>query len=392
MKRLKTLSILLVIIITVSLAGVSISAQEQEYYVGGRTVYGQTTDGRSGSAIFIDIQHGSATFTSSSNNIYTITVSPDPGYRLESYDLISENIRDFNGSTVTCDVSVSGNDVIFLFTMLIDEETLYGVDGEWDYTQGLSIHQSFIDNLANAYYWNYGLNWMFASNVVYTDTPLEPQPLPDLYTVRVESNPAGVAVFSGYGTGFQDGQAYNVAIASQDSDYEFTGWSESPTGTISGSDVSLVANFEMTAEAFEDEQTPEGLEIKYEVSAKSQPAEVADFTGEGLFRNGDSFKVAVDTVVDGYEFIQWETVNAGVVDGSDVEVVAIFAEITDEPVEEVVEEPIEEPTEEPDEVLDEEPVPEEVETLPETSGVPFVVFTVIGAMVTGSGVVLRKKK
>jgi hypothetical protein len=30
------------------------------------------------------------------------------------------------------------------------------------------------------------------------------EPLLELYAVRVESNPVGVATFSGYGTGFQD--------------------------------------------------------------------------------------------------------------------------------------------------------------------------------------------
>jgi hypothetical protein len=381
----KTLSILLVMIMMFSLSGITASAQEQEYYVGGRSVRGLTTEGLSGSAIFIDIQHGSAAFSSSGDNIYTITVSPDPGYRLESYDLISENIRDFKGSTVTCDVSVSGNDVVYLFTMLIDEETSYSLYAQWDYTQVFSRHQDYIDNLANTDYWESCLDWLFASNVVYTDAPSEPepQPLPDLYAVRVESNPAGVATFSGYGTGFQDGDAYNVAIMSADPNYEFTGWTGAPSGNISGSDVNLVANFEQVV--FEDEETPEALEVRYEVSAVSEPAGVGTFTGEGLFRSGDSFNVQVATVMEGYEFLRWETVNTGVVDGADVEVIAVFAEITEEPVDEV---PAEEPVEE---VLDEE-IPEDVDTLPETAGVPFVIFGVIGAVISGGGLYIRKKK
>lgn len=66
-----------------------------------------------------------------------------------------------------------------------------------------------------------------------------------LYTVRVSSEPAGVASFSGYGTGFSDGEAYKVAVTGVTDGYKFVRWSGgSASGSVSGADVALVAVFE----------------------------------------------------------------------------------------------------------------------------------------------------
>lgn len=81
-------------------------------------------------------------------------------------------------------------------------------------------------------------------------------PIPTTYAVRVSSNmPGALATFSGYGTGFADGQSYNVSLASYDmTNYRFIGFSQPEAGSINGSDVELIANFE---EIIIDEPAPE---------------------------------------------------------------------------------------------------------------------------------------
>lgn len=162
-------------------------------------------------------------------------------------------------------------------------------------------------------------------------------PLPNTYAVRVNSNlPGANAIFSGYGTGFSDGQAYNVDLTSFDStNYEFIGYTTSQSGTIAGSDVLIVANFQ---EIIVDEPTPE------EPPVEEPPVEEPE---------------------------------------------------VDEPEEPIVDEPTpeESPVEEPEEELLDDVIPEDVpEALPETSGVPFDVFGFGGFASILAGLFIRKRK
>ncbi len=64
-----------------------------------------------------------------------------------------------------------------------------------------------------------------------------------VYNVSATSNPAGIASFTGELSEVLDGAAYNVEYVMDDANYEFTGWTGTPSGTIDGANVELVANF-----------------------------------------------------------------------------------------------------------------------------------------------------
>lgn len=388
MKKMKTLSILLVFVMTLSLGVINVTAAEDEYCIAGGFADPSPSGPENAVILLGHVQNGTISEALPEDNVFTVTFSPDPGMRLLSYDLEGYQIRNYEGRSASCEVTVSGDVVTYTLTLQMDEAESFN-GGVMFTDPDTPEHYNQLASLSDpTSYYRRSIDWVYYADVVYTDVPQEPEPLPDLYAVRVESNPAGVATFSGYGTGFQDGEAYDVGILSQNPDYEFAGWTGSPNGNISGADVNLVANFNFIGEEFEDEETPEALEVRYEVTAVSEPAGVGTFTGEGSFRSGDSYKVEVVSIVEGYEFVRFDTVNEGVIDGADVEVVAVF-EMTkdDEPVDEPAQ-----PVEEPDEVLDEEEIPEDVDALPDTSGLPFVAFAAIGAMLSGSGVAIRRRK
>lgn len=376
---MKKLCILLSVIMIMSLTQVTIFAQTEAW---GFTGFESGSDSQEYESIDT-VYNGDIIYTQLSDTQFSVTYTADPGMILASNEIYQEFHTDIAEGAFTYTVTENYTEVIYIFTVIDSGSPYFDASGPYS---GSNLYSDSI--LAGSYPGCY-----YVIYVTFEEGQIpnpEPAPLPELYTVRAESNPAGVATFSGYGTGFQDGNSYNVAIASQEANYEFTGWSGSPSGTINGSDVNLVANFNLVELAIEDEVTPEDLVVEYEVSAITQPAGLATFTGEGFFRNGDSYSVAIDTMVPGYEFVQWNTSHTGVVDGADVEVVAVFKEVMLEEV--VLEEPVEDVPEiiVADEVLDEEPIPEDVETLPETGGLPFVGF--IGVMIAGSGFVLRKKK
>lgn len=86
----------------------------------------------------------------------------------------------------------------------------------------------------------------FDLNVIHGDEIIiEPD---ELYTVRVSSEPAGVATFIGYGTGFSDGSPYQVSISQLTEGYEFVGWQGASSGTVNGADVNIIAKFNLIEE------------------------------------------------------------------------------------------------------------------------------------------------
>lgn len=389
MKKMKTLSILLVFVMTLSLGSIVVSAAENEYWMcGGGAI---SNDSEAWINMLGSVENGSISSTWVAPNSLEMTFVPDTGYSLLSNMHERYPLFEVAGSKAVVEVIVNGDTVTYRTTIIHENATSYNT-ANGDY--GKSIDLAEYDQRYGSVTGGAFINWiestieMLVAKVVYTDTPPEPVQPDPLYTVRVESNPAGIATFAGYGTGFSDGDTYNVSIASQDPAYVFIGWVGAASGTIAGSDVGITANFEQVV--FEDEVTPEELDetVMYDVTAISQPAGVATFTGQGQFINGDSFRVEVATFMDGYEFVRWDTVNAGVMDGADVEVLAVFEEITEEEL--VVEE---EPVVEPEEVLDEESLPEEQpEALPETSGIPLAGFVGLGSMISGLGLMIRRKK
>ncbi len=215
-----------------------------------------------------------------------------------------------------------------------------------------------------------------SGNIVETDVEVvarfkeKPTPPPVLtyYFVTAESNPVGVASFTGTGYSFVSGQSYSVDYTLIDDDYEFVGWSAEPSGVISGN-VSLVANFSRPT---------------YDVTARSIPAGVASFSGTmSDIVDGTAYEVTIDSVVDGYQFDEWVVSPIGTINGSDVEVVASFSEIEEETIvdEEVAEETI----------LDEE-VAEDIpdEELPEAGGIPIIAYGFLGTGLITLGKKLRK--
>lgn len=392
MKRMKTLSILLVMVMTLSLANVSVFAAEEDFIAVGAILQDTDSSTTVGGDVFAHVENGTISVNyplHPSKEVIEVIFTPDAGLGLVSSDMKSSTRFEVLGTTVTCVPAIVGETIVYTMTMSVDGAISYFEIGAWETVIDLDGYNLRVGEMTNDTGWfNPELKWFFAVHVVFGDVPEpEPQQPAPLYTVRVESNPAGIATFAGYGTGFSDGESYNVSIASSDPSYQFTGWAGSPSGTIAGSDVGLTANFELIAQEIEEEVIPEDLEVRYDVTAVSQPAGVGTYTGQGSFVNGDSYKVQVASIMDGYEFVRWDTPYTGVMDGADVEVVAVYAAIVEEP-EVVVPEVVE-----PEEVLDEEVVPEEQpETLPETSGIPFAGFVGMGSMISGLGFVIRKKK
>lgn len=185
---------------------------------------------------------------------------------------------------------------------------------------------------------------------------------PTYYTVTAVSNPAGVAGFTGTGTGFGFGSSYNVSFFDVSPGYQFVGWNQAPSGTITGN-VSLIANFEL---------------VTYSVTAVAIPEGAATFLGErtGL-RDGADYRVVIFEIADGYEFVEWLVPNSGVIDGVDVEVVAVF-----QPVEDIIlDEEIAE------EIIDELPD----EELPEAGGIPLPVNILFGSAVSAIGAFMKRK-
>jgi len=146
-------------------------------------------------------------------------------------------------------------------------------------------------------------------------------PIEYSYNVTAISEPLGVATFTGELSDVVDGTEYNVAVDEITAGYEFVEWLVEPTGTIEGSDVEVIASFKAT-----ESDT-------YSVTAKAQPLGAATFTGElsGVV-DGTEYNVAVDEITAGYEFVEWLVEPTGTIEGSDVEVIALFKEKTTETI------------------------------------------------------------
>lgn len=145
------------------------------------------------------------------------------------------------------------------------------------------------------------------------------------------------------------------------------------------------------------------------MTAVSDPAGVADFTGTGsTFTFGSSFNVNYTNVTDGYTFIGWNLEPSGTITGN-VALIASFELIEDEPVPEepIPEEPIpEDPPVEPEVIIEEFPDEEIAEVildediaedlpdedLPEAGGIPLAVNLVSGGMIAGLGGMIRRKR
>lgn len=197
---------------------------------------------------------------------------------------------------------------------------------------------------------------------IFERIPTPPNPV--TYTVTAVSNPVGVATFIGTGAGFGLGSNYAVYYNLIDDNYVFTGWTGVSSGTITGN-VNLIANFAPKT---------------YNVTAVSSPVGVGTFTG--LLNdvvNGTTYDVKVDSITEGYEFVGWTGgTPSGTIAGSDINLVAVFKPVELEFIDDNT-----------PEVLDATNLPDEV--LPEAGGVPIEVLSLFGALVTGTGITLRRK-
>ncbi len=172
--------------------------------------------------------------------------------------------------------------------------------------------------------------------------------------------------------------------------------------------------------------TPPPSVVYYTVSAVSDPAGVADFTGTGGgFTFGSSYDVNYINVSDGYTFIGWNLEPSGTISGN-VNLIASFELIEDEEIpEDVPKQPENTPVDEPEIIIPVEEIPEEIpvvelieevvdefpdeeiaevildeeiaeefpdEELPEAGGIPLAVNMVVGGLVAGIGGALRKKR
>ncbi len=140
----------------------------------------------------------------------------------------------------------------------------------------------------------------------------------ETYSVTAASIPSGVATFTGTGSGFESGDPFDVNFSITNSNYEFVEWVTEHSGNIVEGDVHVIARFR-------EKTTPPVF--YYTVSAVSNPAGVATFTGTGGgFIFGSAYDVQYTQIVEGYEFTGWSAANSGTISGN-VNLVANFEPI-----------------------------------------------------------------